>query len=426
MSDLESSTPPTSGLARRRLTLAGIGLLAGAMIVAFIMGGKSQAPRRSSEPRREDDTIVKSDKPQTPDILDPWGEFAPEGSVPPLKVPSAPGLPGGQPGSPPIVTPGPSGTIALADPKAAPGLPTTTPNSSPATTTPQQNTVPVAPPAASSVAQTTPPPAVPPAEIPKGQPARPSPSAPPAVAAIAAAPATPPVKPVPSETPAASPARPPEIAASSTAPSPAKPSATAVTSRPVIAQQAPGLSAHADKTPASPAAPRPAFKKPRSVRTGVVSQSTDLVKQNEFSPAAPPAAEPATSSTPAATPAPPRAAVVTLPEAKSYSATLTQSLRAERRLTPTQTVRLPSTAETANPKIWHHDDQPAAATETRPFGLVIEETDPAARAVLVQSQPEPPPAAETPEGIPLRTDIPAGTSPLDKNGPDNPLWKRPQ
>ena len=120
-------------------------------------------------------------------------------------------------------------------------------------------------------------------------------------------------------------------------------------------------------------------------------------------------------------------AEVTLPEARAYSARLTDSLRQSGTLSATRSVRLPTKAETTNPRVWRQDDSPAKPQEVRPFGVVVEESDPAACAALASEAPAVPAAqpAHTPEGIPLRTDIPEGTSPLEKSGPDKSLWKRP-
>jgi hypothetical protein len=97
-------------------------------------------------------------------------------------------------------------------------------------------------------------------------------------------------------------------------------------------------------------------------------------------------------------------------EAREYAQQTTKKLREQGLLNPHQQVRLPLTSETNNTRIWREDETPGSKEERRPFGLIITDEKP----------------LMTPEGIPLRTDIPAGTSALQKNGPDKPLWKRPE
>ena len=101
---------------------------------------------------------------------------------------------------------------------------------------------------------------------------------------------------------------------------------------------------------------------------------------------------------------------VTQADALQFAAQATTTLRQTGKLKPTEKVRLPRKSEAKNPAIWHEDDVPSTEAEEKPFGLVItRETE-----------------DRSPEGIPLRTDIPEGRSPLEKTGPDKPLWKRPE
>ncbi|MBE7495312.1 MAG: hypothetical protein HS117_10215 [Verrucomicrobiaceae bacterium] len=157
---------------------------------------------------------------------------------------------------------------------------------------------------------------------------------------------------------------------------------------------------------------RPAFVRPAVKRTGLIAQSRSLVTERQIqharssgTPAPDAARSPAMSA-----PSPPAPAVVPKHEAEDFARRTTEVLRQQGTLRPTQQVRLPRQQETANTRVWREEDTPATAEERRPFGLVVEDTAP----------------AFTPEGIPLRTDIPDGTSPLEKTGADKPLWKRPE
>ncbi|MGV3659058.1 MAG: hypothetical protein ACO1TE_02705 [Prosthecobacter sp.] len=193
-----------------------------------------------------------------------------------------------------------------------------------------------------------------------------------------------------------------------TAPSPAAPQAIPVKVAKVV-----GAAPAASKSAAGGAArkqgdTKPVFVRPAHKLPGVVAQTRTLITEKQYSPpsapeaAAKPAAEEKTTSN-----APAR---VRQQEARSYAQQATRQLQQQKALPPTQRVRLPRRAETTNPAVWHEDDAPAASDERRPFGLVVAEEKPGV----------------TPEGIPLRTDIPAGTSPLQQNGADKPLWKRPE
>jgi hypothetical protein len=173
--------------------------------------------------------------------------------------------------------------------------------------------------------------------------------------------------------------------------------------KPVTAQTKAG------QTSAKPAAAEPTA--PTSVRGQLIpSPSTSEIAAE---PAAPTSVRrqliPSSSTSGiAAESAPP--ARVRQQEARSFAAQMTEQMRKQRLIKPDERIRLPRSIETPNPTIWREDDTPATAEERRPFGLVLAEENP----------------AFTPEGIPLRTDIPAGSSPLEKTGPDKPLWKRPE
>lgn len=109
-------------------------------------------------------------------------------------------------------------------------------------------------------------------------------------------------------------------------------------------------------------------------------------------------------------PSRPALAKVRQQEAREFAQQMTNNMRRQGLLKPEQKVRLPKVAESNNPRIWREDESPASADERRHFGLIVVDENP----------------ATTPEGIPLRSDIPAGTSALQKTGPDKPLWKRPE
>jgi hypothetical protein len=129
---------------------------------------------------------------------------------------------------------------------------------------------------------------------------------------------------------------------------------------------------------------------------------------------------------------------LTKPEALAYAAQTDQRLRQEGKLTPTQRVRLPRRSESRNSHVWtEEDDAPPTPSTTstttppaaspplpirRPFGLLIEDAAP---------RPTPPPVPEAPRvkplgQIPLRTDVPAGESPLQHTTTPRPLWTRPE
>jgi|GEM_PF-3492479 len=365
--------PRSTATGKRRLILSAAGLLAVATVAALIIGGGAKPPR-PPERKTGEEIIVENKTPFPDGELVDWPDPAIDGE--PLPGPGNPGPP----------APGMESTgIVKADTPGKTSGPAERPQA----------------PAGSDPAEKT--------QAATGHPAAGPVSNPPTVAA-----AGPPEKKSSGEPEAI---RDQESGVSATAASGKKPPGEPppLTARPGT----PNPPALAPTIAAATA--RPAFKKPRSKRTGIVSQTKDLVKQTEI--AAQPAATP---NAPSPSPGHDRPAAVTQRDAKSYASRLTENLKAANEITKTQTVRLPTSTETNSTKIWRHDDQPKVETETRPFGLVIEETDPASRSALAAAESESPPPSETPEGIPLRTDIPPGTSPLEKNGPDKPLWKRPE
>lgn len=151
----------------------------------------------------------------------------------------------------------------------------------------------------------------------------------------------------------------------------------------------------------------PTFVRPKTKQPGLIAQTRTLVAEEQLHRSSKKSSPAAAPAVPASKPAP---AHVRQEEARAYAQQTTEYLRKQKAVTPSQSVRLPRKAEAPNQKIWREDDTPASADERRPFGLVIVDEK----------------AAVTPEGIPLRTDIPAGTSPLEKTGTDKPLWQRPQ
>jgi hypothetical protein len=149
----------------------------------------------------------------------------------------------------------------------------------------------------------------------------------------------------------------------------------------------------------------PTFVRSTSQRPGIIAQSARLINSDEFSEVVPPS-----PNVPIQKQSTQHPAMVSHAEARHFAEQTTVEMREKGLLKPSQRARLPRLAEAPNAKIWREDDSPKTEKERRPFGLIISEDAP----------------ASTPEGIPLRTDIPAGTSPLEKTGPDKPLWKRPE
>jgi hypothetical protein len=173
-------------------------------------------------------------------------------------------------------------------------------------------------------------------------------------------------------------------------------------------------SSFAKKGKSTASAQRPKFVRPTRKQPGIIARTSELVTEPEFRQAPKPAAAQAkpgqTSAKPVTVTKPAPPARVRQQEARTFAAQTTEQLREQGLIKPGQRIRLPRSTETPNPTIWREDDAPVTPEERRPFGLVLAEENP----------------ASTPEGIPLRTDIPAGASPLEKTGADKPLWKRPE
>jgi hypothetical protein len=176
----------------------------------------------------------------------------------------------------------------------------------------------------------------------------------------------------------------------------------------------PPSSSPAKKGKSTASTQRPKFVRPTRKQPGIIARTSELVTEPEFREAPKSAAAQAkpgqASAKPAAVAKPAPPARVRQQEARTFAAQTTEQLREQGLIKPGQRIRLPRSTETPNPTIWREDDAPVTPEERRPFGLVIAEEN----------------SAFTPEGIPLRTDIPAGASPLEKTGADKPLWKRPE
>lgn len=174
----------------------------------------------------------------------------------------------------------------------------------------------------------------------------------------------------------------------------------------------PPSSSPAKKGKSTASTHRPKFVHPTRKQPGIIARTSELVTESEFRQAPKSAAA---QAKPGQAPAKPAAVAKHAPparvrqqEARTFAAQTTEQLREQGLIKPGQRIRLPRSTETPNPTIWREDDAPVTPEERRPFGLVIAEENP----------------AFTPEGIPLRTDIPAGASPLEKTAADKPLWKR--
>lgn len=165
---------------------------------------------------------------------------------------------------------------------------------------------------------------------------------------------------------------------------------------------------------------KPVFVLPARKQPGVIAQTRTLITEEQFHrpvravKVAKASVPPATSNSasvesedlvPKAIPV-----HVLKQEASAFAAQTDSQLRQKGTLNPSEHIRLPKRSEVENPAIWHDEDTPAVADERRPFGLVLSNE----KSVF------------TPEGIPLRSDIPPGVSPLEKTGADKPLWKRPE
>lgn len=179
----------------------------------------------------------------------------------------------------------------------------------------------------------------------------------------------------------------------------------------LAATPAPPSSLNKGKSTAS--AQHPKFVGPTRKQPGIIARTGDLATEPEFRQAPRPAAAQGklgqTSSKPVAAnkPAPPPARVHQQ-EARRFAAQTSAQQRWPGLTRPDPRTRLPRSIEKPNPEKWREDDAPATPEDGRHIGLVLAGANP----------------AFTPEGIPLRTDIPAGVSPLEKTGVDKPLWRR--
>ncbi len=208
----------------------------------------------------------------------------------------------------------------------------------------------------------------------------------------------------------------PPATASKIAAKPSPPPAVGATAS-IPRQQRPVSAVPAAKT-LPPRQPEPEFVKPAIPKTGLIAQSRRLITEDQFQHSQPQAAkppvkvgQPPAASIPKSNPTvAPQPAKVLQQQAREFARRTTEKMHQQGQLKPQQKVRLPKVSETTNPKIWREDEAPVSTDERRPFGLIVADDNP----------------TTTPEGIPQRTDIPVGTSPLQKTGPDKPLWKRPE
>ena len=445
MSTNDPSSPSIDAESRKRIVMLGGILLALLMVLAFVFGNPfhgdkedgtkdeavSTAWRVSTEPENSKNWLNQPTLPVLADTTVP-AQPAAEIPAPPQTTPLPTPTPGGAdnvvPNSsaaagvtaptPPPANAGAS-VVALNSPAAAGTAPSEPPPSAGSTAMAQNS------PAAAGTAATTAAPTTPDAPPTKFQTPATSPgqrtTADPVVAAAPANPSAtspqagsnqPASMPSNSEVGAASaggtspsPSRQPNVAASSPVSSATQPP-PAVTPPNVATDQPVGANDTAQKS--APLAVVPDFIAPPKRRGQIVAQSKNLITQAEVrnSPAAGTSSQ-AQASSPA---------IVAHEEARQFARQATETLKAKGLLQPGQTARLPRSSETPNTQVWREDDQPSSAEERRPFGVVIAEDEPADSAN----------SAFTPERIPERTDIPPGTSPLEKTGPDKPLWKRPQ
>lgn len=165
---------------------------------------------------------------------------------------------------------------------------------------------------------------------------------------------------------------------------------------------------------------KPVFVTPVRKQAGLIAQTRTLITEEQFHPTKPARNEkaemqpsngrqqPAVAAEEPVTKAIP--VHVLHEEARSFAAQISAQLRQQGTLKLGERIRLPRGTETPSKKIWREDDKPVVSGERRPFGLVLTQES----------------SAFTPAGIPLRTDIPAGKSPLEKTGADKPLWKKPE
>jgi hypothetical protein len=396
-----SPVPSSSSAQRKIIVIAASGALIFVMLVAFLMGGGKEPPVKKSKPSEESVRIADPATNLNLDQSVPSDEWMniPEGSV---QVAANNDLGSSTPesessvvrgdGTVPTPQPSPAPLIAAgnnADKKAT-GEPTTPLPSSenrlppPTSNSPNANTPPVQPTMAASdtkpLHQKPEPAFAAKTDAEKKIPVTPEKTNPPQSSA-----------PIPNVSLVQSDQKKPE--ATST------PKTSSVTSR--TSEKMTSIKIDQPKNTVK----QLAFVRPSSPRPGLIAQTARLVDSSEIDEDVP--NSPAVSRKKQTTEQP---AKVSHAEAKAFAGKTTEKMRAKGELKPTQQARLPLLSEAPNPKIWREDDAPLSAEERRPFGLVISD----------ESQ------RETTEGIPLRTDIPAGTSPLEKTGADKPLWKRPE
>lgn len=254
----------------------------------------------------------------------------------------------------------------------------------------------------------------------------------------------------PSQTTALAEKTPPPRSPAVTAPSP--PSPNSVTLQTPASSAHPSQSTQPDAKPPEQTethapdqpqierqSPRPAIalKAPKAARNGVILQSKALITTKQFQsylpeprPGQPPrqsaSTPPATSNSPNLNAQKPNViAQITKSEADAFVQEVTRQWHKSGEIPSHQHVRLPKAAETTNTTIWRQEDVPKSPEEQRPIGIVLQEVSPPQPLQTTPASKTSPSKDRTRQGIPLRTDIPAGTSPLEKNGPDTPLWKRP-
>jgi hypothetical protein len=410
-------TPPHADLSqRKRIVIAVAAVFCVIMAFAFFSGGKKTPPKKDTEPDLavgivQDGTDFQFGAGAPEDWLNaPEGMTVAENSGTKPTPESLGRVSSVVSGDDPTASPAPSPVPTAATTPASGSQPSTTtdarPSNGAAPAVPANNT-PVA--SASQIAAAPTPPTVA-KSSPEAMPVKPANSVPPT--SVAEQPAS------PSDSPTSSAPKP---SASTIADVPAKKSEPSPLASSAIAKSQ--SSKPANDNPQNPSASgkvarpshAPEFVRPVTKKTGVIAQTRALISEDQFHQTS---KNTTASDAPAASPAPSKAsepnasppARVRQEEALKYAQQTTERLRSEKILTPGQQARLPRSSEAPSTRIWREDDTPATADERRPFGLVIEETNP----------------AFTPEGIPLRTDIPEGKSSLEKTGADKPLWKRPE
>ena len=188
------------------------------------------------------------------------------------------------------------------------------------------------------------------------------------------------------------------------------PTATADASQPAKSQPISTNVAKAPPLARSSNKPKLVLKQPAKRVRGVAAHTANVITEQEYND------EEQTAATAAASvPTQPRVVKATKSQAQAFADKSTRTWQSEGRIQPAQHFRLPKQSETRNARIWREEDEPSSPKERRAFGLV-----------LTEDSPNPEPATTTTaEGIPVRN-VPEGQSALKKDGPDKPLWKRPE